>query len=133
MGADEDGDQVVPAGRVPDHRHRYPPDGRAVSLGELHAVPAQGSQALAPGEKRDVVLSGLMEAAGEQAAGNPGAVHEQLHETTFFRIIAYVRFISARMLSTSAPHTGPSPHGGVGTLHRWSTPDPRLGLRRAGF
>ena len=74
MGADEDGDQVVPAGRVLDRRHRHSPDGRAVSLGELHAVPAQGGQALAPGEERDVV-PGLVQAGGEQAAGNPGAVH----------------------------------------------------------
>jgi hypothetical protein len=46
MGTDEDGDQVVPVGRVLDHRHRYPPDRGAVSLGELHAVPAQGGQAV---------------------------------------------------------------------------------------
>jgi putative drug exporter of the RND superfamily len=36
-------------------------------------VPAQGSQAFAPGEERDVVVPGLMQAGGEQAAGNPGA------------------------------------------------------------
>jgi len=55
MGADEDGDQVVPAGRVLGQRHRYPPDSWAVSLGEPHAVPAQGRQALATGEERDVM------------------------------------------------------------------------------
>ena len=79
MGADEHGDQIVLAGWVLDHRHRYPPDSRAVSLGELHAVPAQGGQALAPGEERDI-LSGLMQAGGEQAAGNPGPVHEHSHD-----------------------------------------------------
>jgi hypothetical protein len=70
MGADKDGDQVVPAGRMLDHRHRYPPDGRAVSLGEPHAVPAQGGQALAPGQERDVV-SGLVEAGANRLPRTP--------------------------------------------------------------
>jgi hypothetical protein len=47
----------------------------------------QGGQALAPGEERDVV-SGLMQAGGEQGAGDPGAVHEQLHGDPS----SYVRF-----------------------------------------
>ena len=57
-------------------------------LGELHAVPAQGGQALAPGEERDVV-AGLMQAGGEQAAANPGAVHEQFHDNppSYIRLI----------------------------------------------
>ena len=59
MGADEDGDQVVPAGRVRDRRHRYPPDGRAVWLGELHAEQAQGGEAPAPSEQRDVAVPGI--------------------------------------------------------------------------
>src|SRR4051812_43553687 len=78
MRADEHRDQVVPAGRVLDHRHRYLPRGRAVSLGKLHAVAAQSGQAVAPGEERDVV-TGLMHADGEQAAGDPGAEDEQFH------------------------------------------------------
>lgn len=61
MGADEDGGQVVTARRLLDHRHRYPPDGRAAFLGELHPVRAQGGQAFAPGEERDVV-PGLVQA-----------------------------------------------------------------------
>ena len=84
MGADEDGDQVVPAARVLDHRHRHPPDSRAVSLGELHAVPTQGGQALAPGKEGDVV-PGLVHADGEQAAGHPGPVHEQFHDDPLSR------------------------------------------------
>lgn len=75
MGADEDGGQVVPAGRVLDHRHRHLPDGRAVSLGEPHAVPAQGGQALAPGQERDV-KPGLVQPSGVLAAEHSGAVHE---------------------------------------------------------
>src|ERR1700729_1255235 len=78
MGADEDSDQVVPACRVLDDRHRYPPDDRTVGLGELHAMLAQRVQALTPGQERDVV-PGLMQAGGEHAAGDPGAVHEQFH------------------------------------------------------
>ena len=76
----------VAAGRVLDHRHRYPPHSRAVALGELYALPAQGGQALAAGEKRDVV-PGLMQPGGEQAAGNPGAVHEQFHANP----LSYIR------------------------------------------
>src|SRR3954447_13519568 len=79
MGADEDDGQVVPADRVLDHRHRYPPDGRTVSLGELHAVPTQGGQALAPGQERDVV-PGLVQTGGEQAPDHPGPVDQQLHD-----------------------------------------------------
>jgi hypothetical protein len=47
-------------------------------------VPAQGGQALTPGEERYVV-PGLMQAGGEQAAGNPGAVHEQFHDNPLSR------------------------------------------------
>src|SRR5580700_6425377 len=108
MGTDEDGDQVVPAGRVLDHRHRYPPDGRAVSLGELHAVPAQGGQALAPGEERDVVVPGLMQAGGEQAAGNPGAVHEQFHGNLLSGLRSVIR----------------SFYSNVCILHVWLHPTP---------
>ena len=100
MGADEDGDQVVPAGRVLDHRHRYPPDGRAACLGELHAVPAQGGQALAPGEERDVV-PGLMQAGGEQAAGNPGAVHEQFHDHLLPRVRFSHTFVLVKRMYTT--------------------------------
>ncbi len=78
MGADQDGDQVVPAGRTLDHGDRDLPDGRTVALGKPQAVLSQDGQALASGDESDVV-PGLTQAGGEQAPGNPGTVHEDFH------------------------------------------------------
>jgi hypothetical protein len=54
------------------------PNDRALLLGELHAMPAQGGQTLAPRQERNV-LPGLVQPGGELSAENPGTVRENFH------------------------------------------------------
>jgi hypothetical protein len=68
----------VCAGRVLDRGNADGPDGRAVTLGEQHAVLSESDEPVASGDQRDVV-PGLVQARGVEAAENPRTVDEDFH------------------------------------------------------